>query len=283
MTIPPLTLQDVYYRYDDGTWGLQGLDLTIRSGIRLAILGANGSGKSTLLGHLNGTLQPLKGEILLDGGPVDHNRPFLRKWRRRVGLVLQNPEHQLFAGTVFQDISFGPLNLGCSERETEIRVAQVMAALDIDLLVHRPIHLLSFGEKKRVAIAGILAMGPELLVLDEPTAGLDPQAAGRLRHTLERLACAGRTLVFSTHDADLALAWADEVALIRQGRVLAHGEASMVLTDLPLLAKAGLVMPTALQTFIYLQQAGWIRAEAGQGSCLPQLAALIREQVGKGA
>src|SRR5262249_51632458 len=142
-------------------------------GRRLAILGANGSGKTTVLLHLNGTLKPRSGEVRLDGKAMAHDHDSLITWRRRVGLVLQNADDQLFAPTVAEDVSFGPLNLGLSHHETRTRVSNALSALHIDHLADRATHMLSFGQKKRVAIAGLVAMQPEILLLDEPTAGLD--------------------------------------------------------------------------------------------------------------
>ena len=165
MTAPLLAVRDLGYRYPGGVVALQDVNLQVQKGRRLAILGANGSGKTTLLLHLNGTFRPTAGEIRMDGQPASYDRRSLIHWRRRVGLVLQEPDDQLFAATVEQDVSFGPLNLGVSELETRERVSEALAALRITSLAQRATHTLSFGQKKRVAIAGILAMRPEVLVL----------------------------------------------------------------------------------------------------------------------
>ncbi|MBL8251382.1 MAG: ABC transporter ATP-binding protein, partial [Candidatus Competibacter sp.] len=235
------------YVYAGGVSALRDLDLTVKRGRKLAILGANGSGKTTLLLHLNGTLRPSRGEIRLDGHPVAYDRRSLDRWRRRVGLVLQEPDDQIFAATVEQDVSFGPLNLGLSESVARERVQTALAALQIADLGDRPTHGLSFGQKKRVAIAGVLAMRPELLVLDEPSAGLDGQGVARLLDALGHLHNAGATLVFSTHDVELAFAWADEIALFDEGKVLAQGEALAVLRDRALMRKARLDPPLPLE------------------------------------
>ena len=153
-----LAARGLEYRYPGGIAALRALDLTVERGRKLVILGANGSGKTTLLLHLNGTFRPARGAIWLDGQPVAYDRRSLARWRCRVGLVLQEPDDQLFAATVEQDISFGPLNLGLSEAVVRERVIEVLEALRIAPLARRATHTLSFGQKKRVAIAGVLAL-----------------------------------------------------------------------------------------------------------------------------
>lgn len=252
-----LAARGIDYSYPGGIQALHHLDLTITRGRKLAILGANGCGKTTLLLHLNGTLQPRRGEVLLDGQPVGYGRAFLNAWRRRVGLVLQEPDDQLFSASVYQDISFGPSNLGLSEPDIRARIGEALEALQIRPLAERATHMLSFGQKKRVAIAGILAMRPEALILDEPTAGLDPQGAVQLLAVLERLRQAGTTLVFSTHDVDLAYSWADEVAVLDEGVVLRQGAAVDVLSDRALLIGARLKTPWLLEVAQALCNDGW--------------------------
>ncbi len=247
MSGPLLSLQRLEYRYPDQLLALRGLDLTIERGRKLALLGSNGSGKTTLLLHLNGTLRPTHGTVLLDGQPVRYDRQGLNQWRRRVGLVLQEPDDQLFAATVEQDVSFGPLNLGLSEAEARFRVHEALEALRITSLATRATHTLSFGQKKRVAIAGVLAMRPELLVLDEPTAGLDSHGVTHLLGALQGLHQAGTTLVFSTHDTELAYSWADRVAVLNEGQLSDQGETTAVLDNRALLARAHLKPPLLLE------------------------------------
>lgn len=247
MTVPLLAVHELEYRYPGGVVALRDLHLQIRKGRKLAILGANGSGKTTLLLHLNGTFRPTRGEIRLDGQPVSYDRQALNDWRRRVGLVLQEPDDQLFAATVEQDISFGPLNLGLSAAETRERVQEALEALRIAHLAQRATHTLSFGQKKRAAIAGIVAMRPEVLVLDEPTAGLDPHGVTHLLGVLRQLHEAGATLVFSTHDVELAYTWADEVAIFHEGAVRIQGETTAVLSNRELLHQARLRPPLLLE------------------------------------
>jgi cobalt/nickel transport system ATP-binding protein len=241
-----LEARGLSFAYPGGVPALDGLDLPVRRGRRLAVLGPNGAGKSTLLLHLNGTLRPQAGRVLLDGSEAGYARADLTRWRRRVGLVLQEPDDQLFAATVAEDVSFGPLNLGLGEAEARDRVDEALAALGIGDLAGRATHMLSFGQKKRVAIAGALAMRPEVLLLDEPLAGLDRQGARRLLDALGRLAAAGTTLVFSTHDVDMTWDFADDVALFDSGRVVRFGPAAEVLADRPALERAGLEPPLLL-------------------------------------
>ena len=235
-----LAAEGLGYRYPGGVAALDDLTLTVRRGARLALLGANGSGKSTLFLHLNGTLRPQTGRIRLDGAPAAYDRRALKQWRSRVGLVLQDPDDQLFAATVWEDVSFGPLNLGLPEDEVRRRLATTLDALGISALAGRPTHMLSFGQKRRVALAGLLALGPDVLLLDEPMAGLDPESAAQLRIILDRLSAAGTTLVLSTHDVDFAHDWADEAAILQAGAVLAQGSADSLLTDRALMTEARL-------------------------------------------
>lgn len=235
-----LAARGLAYRYPGGARGLRGIDLEVPRGLRLALLGANGAGKSTLLLHLNGTLRPERGEVHLSGRAMGYGRADLAEWRRRVGLVLQDPDDQLFSASVYQDVSFGPLNLGLAEGAARERVEEALAAMEIGDLRDRPTHLLSFGQKKRAAIAGVLAMRPEVLLLDEPMAGLDPEGAERLLDLLERLHRAGTTLVLATHDLDLARSWADEAVVLHEGTVVGRGAPGRVLQDAALVARARL-------------------------------------------
>jgi cobalt/nickel transport system ATP-binding protein len=239
MTPPILEARDLRFGYEPDRPVLTGADLALRAGSRVAVLGANGGGKTTLFRLLAGALRPGGGEILLDGTPVRRSRRDRTALRTQVQLVLQDPDDQLFAATVAQDVSFGPVNLGLAEAVVRARVDGALAALDLTRVADRPPHLLSFGQKKRVAIAGAVAMAPRLLVLDEPTAGLDPAGVEALLATLAALEAAGTTPVLSTHDVDLAHRWADEVAVVVDGRVVA-GPADVLLADAELLRAAHL-------------------------------------------
>lgn len=224
---------------------LRCLDLVVPAGARLALLGANGSGKTTLLRCLAGAHRPSAGEVLLDGDPLRFDRPRLRAHRRRVQLVLQDPDDQLFSADVRQDVSFGPLNLGLSESEAASATDAALEALGITHLADRPTHQLSYGERKRVVIAGALAMQVDVLLLDEPTAGLDPAGVEALLATLRRVNGAGTTLVFSTHEVDNALAFATDAAVMTDG-TLRQGSVVDLLRDEDLLARARLRQPILL-------------------------------------
>ncbi len=215
--------------YPDGSVGLDGCSLAIRTGSRNALLGSNGSGKTSLLLHFNALLQPTAGGVRFAGQPVDYRRSGLNALRRRVGLVFQNPDRQLFSASVIEDVSFGPLNLGLDEATVRCRVSEALAAVGMSELADKPVHHLSFGQKKRVCIAGVLAMQPEVLLLDEPMAGLDAAMQVELQALLDRLAGRGITIVLSTHDVDFAYRWADDIHLLAAGRCLA----SFAAADLP--------------------------------------------------
>lgn len=263
------------YAYPGGVAALSGLDIAIPRGRRLAILGANGAGKTTLLLHLNGTLKPQTGEIRMDGAVMTHGRAALAAWRRRVGLVLQEPDDQLFAPSVFEDVSFGPLNLGLSAEETRARVDEALTALRIADLADRPTHMLSFGQKKRAAIAGAVAMRPEMLLLDEPTAGLDQFGTVHLLAVLEKLQAGGATLVFTTHDVDLAWAWADEIALFTDGRVTRQGRPEQVLAPSEDLSRTRLKPPLLLELGLKARRLGWLAEDAPLPRCRADALALL--------
>ena len=255
-----LEARELTHTYPGSVHALDHLNLYVERGRRLAILGANGSGKTTLLLHLNGTLRPQSGQVLLDGQPTGYDTPSLTAWRRRVGLVLQNADDQLFAASVAEDVSFGPLNLDLDEAETRRRVDYALAALHIQDLADRATHMLSFGQKKRVAIAGLLAMQPEILLLDEPTAGLDHQGTEDLLTVLDELGKANTTLVFTTHDVELAYRFADEVALFNAGRTLAQGPTADILSNDELLRAAALGAPLLLKIGLRARDLGILAA-----------------------
>ncbi|WP_428814638.1 energy-coupling factor ABC transporter ATP-binding protein [Streptomyces albus subsp. chlorinus] len=239
---PLVALRGVSYAYEDGPDVLGGLDFEVRDGRAVALLGRNGSGKTTLMRLLSGGLRPRTGEVRVQGRPVTYDRKGLTRLRTTVQLVVQDPDDQLFAASVEQDVSFGPLNLGLSDAEVRARVTEALAALDITALADRPTHLLSYGQRKRTAIAGAVAMRPRVLVLDEPTAGLDPDGQERLLATLRSLQEAGTTVVMATHDVDLALRWADDAALLTP-EGLRTGPVATALARRDLLARAGLHLP----------------------------------------
>ena len=252
---PVLEAQGLRFGYDPAHPVLDGADLALPAGRRIAVLGPNGGGKTTLFRLLAGSLVPQAGRVLLDGEPVGPRRRGLTALRRAVQLVLQDPDDQLFSATVAQDVSFGPVNLGLDDAAVRDRVDGALRALGVAELADRAVHRLSFGQRKRVAIAGAVAMAPRLLVLDEPTAGLDPSGVEALLETLAALHATGTTPVLSTHDVDLAHRWADEVAVVAGGRVVT-GPAAEVLGDAELLTASGLTPAWAPAVAALLARAG---------------------------
>ncbi|HEX6733325.1 MAG TPA: ABC transporter ATP-binding protein [Azonexus sp.] len=244
MLLEAVSLRHVYA---DGSIGLDDCSLAVRPGSRNALLGANGSGKTTLLQHFNGLLRPSAGRLLWAGAPVDTSRAGLAALRRRVGLVFQNPDRQLFSASVFEDVSFGPLNLGLDEATVRRRVAQALAAVGMSEQAERPVHHLSFGQKKRVCIAGVLAMQPEMLLLDEPMAGLDAAMQVELLAVLDDLTARGITIVLSTHDVDFAYRWADDIHLLDAGRCIASFAAADLPQQAAALRQAGQAMPAVIE------------------------------------
>lgn len=251
-----LELHQVSYRYPDGSLGLNDCSLAIRRGSRNVLIGANGAGKTTLFQHANGLLRPQTGVVRYAGAAVDYGRAGLRRLRSRVGLVFQNPDRQLFSASVAEDVSFGPLNLGLDTASVRRRVADALAAVGMGEFGGRPVHNLSFGQKKRVCIAGVLAMQPELLILDEPMAGLDHAMQQELLAVLDELHGRGITLLLATHDIDFAYRWAERIHLMAAGRCTATLAASELGSHGAELAAVGLPLPE----IITLQ-----RALAGQG------------------
>ncbi|MER6781445.1 MULTISPECIES: ATP-binding cassette domain-containing protein [unclassified Streptomyces] len=236
---PLVELAGAGYAYEDGPAVLSGVDFAIAEGRALVLLGRNGSGKTTLMRLLSGGLRPGTGALRLDGAAVSYDRAGLTRLRTSVQLVVQDPDDQLFAASVEQDVSFGPLNLGLAAAEVRARVDAALAALDITALRDRPTHLLSYGQRKRAAIAGAVAMAPRVLILDEPTAGLDPDGQERLLDVLAGLRAAGTTVVMATHDVDLAVRWADDAAVLTPSGIRT-GPAQTLLSDPRLLTTAGL-------------------------------------------
>lgn len=234
-----LKLDNVSYRYGDGTRALNNCSLPIKHGKRTAVLGSNGAGKTTMFLHLNGILRPAAGVVLCDGLPLDYSRSGLRSLRSRVGMVFQNPDNQLFSASVREDVSFGPMNLGLEKAIVRQRVETALAAVGITAAADKPVHNLSYGQKKRVCIAGVLAMRPDIVVLDEPMAGLDATMQDELTAILEQLHSSGMTIVVATHDIDFAYGWADEVIVMDEGQLFAHGSPTGILQRKDVQAKLG--------------------------------------------
>lgn len=224
-----LTVQIDSFRYPDGTVALSDLRFSVGRGEFCGLLGSNGSGKTTLLKIMDGLIKDFSGRVLLDSVDIRKLQP--RDIYRKMGLVFQNPDDQLFAHSVFEDVAFGPRNMGIAEAEVERRVNDALNAVDMAELGRKNIHNLSFGQKKRACIAGLLAMGHEILLLDEPTAGLDPMGEYRMMELLMRLnRDNGVTIVMATHSVDLVPLFLHRLHILGKGRLIRGGTPEEVFT-----------------------------------------------------
>ena len=230
-------LKDLRFSYGDGTQALKGVDLYIAPGEKVALVGPNGSGKSTLILHLNGILQG-EGQVFVCGEPVQEDR--LGLVRAAVGLVFQDPDDQLFSQSVFDDVAFGPIYMGCEPDQVNQRVEEALTSVGMLNAKGRVSHHLSAGEKKRVAIASVLAMDPEILVLDEPTAGLDPRSRRELIRLLDSLP---QTMLVASHDMHFVADIFPRIIVIDQGRIVVDGATQDLMADEALLEAHGLEAP----------------------------------------
>lgn len=271
-----LKAEDLYFSYDEErAHALNGFSLEIARGKKIAFMGPNGSGKSTFFLCCNGIHRPARGSLYIDGQPVSYDRKGLLALRGKVGIVFQDPDNQLFSSSVYQEISFGILNLGVSEEQAKQEVEQVMDRLQITPFRHKPTHALSGGQKKQVSIADILVMHPEIMILDEPAAALDPKHTAIVNQIIDQLTADGITVLMATHDVDYALAWADEVVLVKDGRVLAHKSALEIFSDQALLLETNLKQPAALSLFESLCQKGILSPDLPAPRTLETLEAYI--------
>lgn len=259
-----LTVKDLWYTYQAGTpnesHALKGINLTVNEGEFLGIVGHTGSGKSTLIQHLNGLLKPTRGQVLVDGMDLHskENKKQLRKIRMQVGIVFQYPEYQLFEETVEQDIAFGPTNLGLSEQEVKQRVKAAMQLLNLDYQKLRKVSPfdLSGGQKRKVAIAGVLAMEPRYLILDEPAAGLDPKGREEFLEQVNHLHRQGMTVVMVSHSMDDVARYAQRMIVLHQGTLALEGSPQEVFTHVQQLEEMGLGVPTLTKLLHQLKAKG---------------------------
>lgn len=247
--------ENVSYTYDGNNQkALNGLNLKIRRGAKVAFMGGNGSGKSTFFLCLNGIRRPDEGTIYIDGKPVEYTRKGLLDVRSKVGIVFQEPDDQLFSASVYEEISFGILNLGADEDTARREVERVIEELEITPFQDRPAHALSGGQKKQVAIADILVMHPEVMILDEPAAALDPKHTRKVQEIVDRLSEKGITVLMATHDIDYAYAWADEIVLMHEGKVIRQGTPAQVCTDRQAIEEASLELPVVVKIYERLRE-----------------------------
>ena len=243
MTDYAVRITRLQYTYPDGTRALEDIDLDIRQGERVALVGASGAGKSTLLLHLNGILRGTGTVRILGQSVADGDLKFVRK---QVGLVFQDPNDQLFCPTVYEDIAFGPLNLSAAPQEVSRKVEKALRDVRLDHSYGgRPAHHLSHGERKRVALATVLAMEPSILALDEPSSNLDP--ANR-RNLIELIAALPATLILGTHDLEMVLALCSRTVVMDRGRIRADGETGRILSDAEVMERHGLEVPLSLRS-----------------------------------
>ncbi|HEX6231456.1 MAG TPA: ABC transporter ATP-binding protein [Actinomycetota bacterium] len=233
-----LEVRDLLFAYPDGTQALFGVDLAVPRGQRVALLGPNGAGKTTLVMHLNGILSTQSGSVSVGGLPV--GKDTLREIRRRVGVVFQDPDDQLFMPTVREDVAFGPANLGIRGAELELRVMSALEAVGMSEVVDRAPHHLSFGQRRRVAVATVLAMEPEILVLDEPSSNLDPAGRRELAEILKGLRI---TMLMVTHDLPYALELCPRAVVMNGGTIVADGATVDLLSDDALMRANRLELP----------------------------------------
>ncbi len=245
MTRPIIQTENMSFTYPDGTAALHDINMEILEGERAAIIGSNGAGKSTLFSHFNGILKPTSGLIRINGKPASYKKDDLLKIRQKVGMVFQNPDDQLFSPTVEEDVAFGPMNLGLPDEEVEKRVDESLDAVGMIESRRKAPHHLSGGQKKRVAIAGILAMNPDIMVLDEPTTGLDPQGVEQVMNILYDLNRKNMSIIISSHDVEMVTEFASKIFVLHQGEMINNGTPEDIFNNPETLQKAHLKQPAA--------------------------------------
>jgi cobalt/nickel transport system ATP-binding protein len=248
-------IENLTHEYSDGTLALDDINLSFDRAERIALLGTNGSGKTTLLNHLNGILKPTSGTILFDDNPLKYDNKSLLSLRKRVGYVFQDPNDQLFAPTVKQDVAFGPLNLGYSTEKVKTIVDEALETVKISDLAEKPPHFLSLGQKKRVALAGVLAMEPEVIIMDEPTSNLDPRATSEILHLLLQLNKEkGITLLHATHDVDMVPLFATKLYILNKGKLVSQGTPKETFSNTKLIREVNLRSPRLTHLFEVLKE-----------------------------
>ena len=236
-----LRTEDLWHIYPGGIEALRGVTLSIERGEFVGLIGQNGSGKTTLAKHFNGLLKPTKGRVLVDG--IDTREASVAELSRKVGYVFQNPDSMLFGRTVLEEVSFALKNMGVPQDEWEDRVKRVLEELDLDVPLDANPHLLSMGQRHRIAIADVLVMDPEVLILDEPTTGLDYKRCRQLMDTVSKLHKAGRTVILITHDIALVAEYVERVVILKDGQMLADGSPRKILADPDLIIQSNLIPP----------------------------------------
>ncbi|MCE5213685.1 MAG: ATP-binding cassette domain-containing protein [Methanobacterium sp.] len=248
--------ENMSFTYPDGTSALRDINIEIKEGERVAIIGSNGAGKSTLFAHFNGINQPTSGLIKIDGEAAVYKKKELLQIRQKVGIVFQNPDDQLFAPTVIEDVAFGPMNLGLSDDEVDERVEEALKMVGMSGLEKKAPHHLSGGQRKRVAIAGILAMRPEIMVLDEPTTGLDPKGVEQVMEILYMLNREDMSIIIASHDVEMVTQFADKIFVLHDGEIIGQGTPEEIFNDYETLKKAHLKSPKSAELLYLLKKNG---------------------------
>ncbi len=251
-----LKTDNLNYIYHDGVHAIKDINIKIKEGEKVAIMGPNGAGKSTLFLHFNGLKEPDRGNIEVDGEKMVYNKKELLEIRQKVGIVFQNPNDQLFAPSVEEDVAFGPMNLGLPIEEVEKRTAEALELVEMSDSKDKPPHHLSGGQQKKVAIAGIIAMRPEIMILDEPTAGLDPQGVDQILEILNKLNEEGMTIVISSHDVEMINDFADHIFVLKEGKIIGDGTPDEIFSNHELLEKANLKPPKTAELLKILKENG---------------------------
>jgi cobalt/nickel transport system ATP-binding protein len=251
-----LSTENLGFTYPDGTEAIKNINISIEKGEKVAIIGSNGAGKSTLFSHFNGLNEPTEGLIKIDGKPIVYKKKELMKVRQKVGFVFQKPDDQLFAPSVIEDVAFGPMNLGLSLEEVDKRVKKSLELVGMSGFESKPPHHLSGGQQKRVSIAGVIAMCPEIMILDEPTAGLDPQGVEQVLKILNDLNKRGMSIIISSHDVEMITEFADKIFVLHHGEIINQGTTEEVFANHKLLIEAHLKPPKSSEILHRLQKRG---------------------------
>ncbi|MFL0268647.1 energy-coupling factor ABC transporter ATP-binding protein [Candidatus Clostridium radicumherbarum] len=241
--------KDLSFQYPDGTQALNNINLKIEKGKKVSFIGVNGSGKSTLFLNLNGVLRPSKGSLVYKGNIVEYNQKSLLELRKKVGIVFQDPENQLFSASVYQEVSFGAMNLKLNNTDVKTRVDEALKNVGMYDYKEKAVHFLSYGQKKRVSIADILVMKPEVIVFDEPTSSLDPLHAKQIVSIFDELNEKGITVILSTHDVELAYSWSDYIIVMKDGEIYKEGTPYEIFSNDYLIDECYLQKPLILDMF----------------------------------
>lgn len=256
-----LETKNLSFKYEDGTNALNNINLKIEKGKKIAFLGVNGAGKSTLFLNFNGILKPSSGEVLYKGEKIKYTHSYLNELRKNIGIVFQDPDNQLFSANVYQEVSFGAMNLDLDETEVRKRVDEGLKSVNMYEYKDKAVHFLSYGQKKRVSIADILVMEPEIIIFDEPTSSLDPKHAKQIVEIFNEINEAGITVILSTHDVEIAYSWADYIIVMKDGKVVKSGEPVKIFKDDDFIKDVYLDKPIVLEVYEKLVEKGYIESQ----------------------